>query len=88
MLSRCSATRTIDGRAEGARAIDFGTRSSLFGVVILSKHYCGRRWTEAEWAALSGKRPFLVLHGMTPEEASVLRPGLQGYAFAKTDSGI
>lgn len=70
------------------RTIEFGTTASLFGVVVLSKAFFGRRWTEEEWAALSRKRLFLVLHGVTPEQLCALRPGLEDYAFARSDSGV
>ena len=70
------------------QTIEFGTRASLFGVVIVSKQFFGRRWTEEELSALVRKRLFLVLHDMTPEELQARRPELKDYAFARSHAGI
>jgi hypothetical protein len=71
-----------------AHIIDFGTRASLFGVVILSPQFFGRRWTEEEFAALSRKRMFLVLHGVTPQQLYAARPELKERVCARADAGI
>src|SRR5207245_3511627 len=55
--------------------IKFGIESSLFGVLIISRNFFGRRWTEAELDALQHRRIFLVLHDITLEELSQLLPG-------------
>jgi hypothetical protein len=60
-----------------ARVIEFGTKGSLFGVIVLSRDFMGRRWTEAELAALLSKRLFVVLHGLTPQDIATLRPEIQ-----------
>lgn len=70
-----------------SRVIDFGTRSSLFGVFVISKAFFGRRWTEAEFAALKSKRMFVVRHGVGPEELAALRPELADRLSIATDVG-
>jgi len=56
--------------------IKFGIDGSLFGVIIVSPDFFGRRWTEAELNALENKRVFLVLHGVAAESLQALRPTL------------
>jgi hypothetical protein len=56
--------------------INRGIDSSLFGVVVVSKSFFGRRWTEAEIEILMRRRIFLVLHGMTAEDLATIRPAL------------
>lgn len=56
--------------------IDFGIQSSLFGVVVISETFFGRRWTEAEIKALQRKRIYLMLHGIDMERLQALRPEL------------
>ncbi len=70
-----------------ADAIAFGTKASLFGVVVLSKAFLGRRWTEAELAALTSKRVFLVLHGLEPQDLRQIRPELEDRFHAVSSSG-
>jgi hypothetical protein len=59
-----------------SRIISLGIESSLFGVVVISKSFFGRRWTEAEFQALMGKRIFLVLNGLNTESLHTIRPEL------------
>jgi hypothetical protein len=56
--------------------INRGIASSLFGIVVLSKSFFGRRWTEAEIEALGRRRVFLVLYGITAEDLATIRPAL------------
>ena len=70
------------------RVIDYGTRSSLFGVIVISKSFFGRRWTEAELQALLHKRVFLVLHGVEPEALAALRPELANRFSISSDVGV
>lgn len=69
------------------RVIDYGTQSSLFGVIVISKAFFGRRWTEAELEALQHKRVFLVLHGVEPEYLGALRPELADRFSISSDVG-
>jgi uncharacterized protein YjbI with pentapeptide repeats len=71
-----------------ADVIAFGTKASLFGVVVLSKAFFGRHWTEAELAALTTKRVFLVLHGLEPEDLRRLRPELENRFHALSSWGL
>jgi hypothetical protein len=71
-----------------AEVIERGIAGSLFGVIVLSEHFFGRRWTEAELDALSRKRMFLVLHGVSPESLRGLRPGLEDRVSVSTAMGI
>jgi uncharacterized protein YjbI with pentapeptide repeats len=70
-----------------ADTIALGTKGSLFGVVVLSKAFLGRYWTESELAALSGKRVFLVLHGLEPQDLRELRPELENRFHALSNWG-
>ena len=67
--------------------IQYGLRSSLFGVVILSKDFFGRRWTEAEFEVLQNRRIFLVRHGVTLDELENLRPELTHRRSISSDVG-
>jgi uncharacterized protein YjbI with pentapeptide repeats len=58
--------------------INRGIDSSLFGIVVVSKSFFGRRWTEAEIKALTRRRVFLVLNGVSAEELATIRPALAG----------
>jgi len=71
-----------------AQVIDFGTRASVFGVIVVSKDFFGRKWTEAELDALSKKRLFLLLHELTPEDLQQLRPDLEDRVSISTSAGI
>ena len=64
-----------------------GTQSSLFGVIVFSRAFLGRRWTEAEFQALQHKRVFLVLHGVDPEDLGTLRPELSDRISISSDVG-
>jgi uncharacterized protein YjbI with pentapeptide repeats len=68
--------------------IQFGAEASLFGVLIISPEFFGRRWTEAEINALQRKRLFLVLHGIDAEELGILRPDLADCFYLSTRLGI
>jgi hypothetical protein len=70
-----------------AKVIGFGTRASLFGVVILSRDFFGRRWTEAELAALWSKRVFVVLHGVAAQELRTLRPEIEDRVCLSSELG-
>jgi len=59
-----------------AQRINLGIDSSLFGVVVISKTFFGRRWTETEIQSLMAKRVFLVLSGVKAESLATLRPEL------------
>ena len=59
-----------------AQKIKLGIDSSLFGVVVISKTFFGRRWTDAEIQWLMAKRVFLVLSGVKAESLATLRPEL------------
>lgn len=54
-----------------------GVKGSLFGIIVISDDFFGRRWTETELDTLTQKRIFLVLHGVQAEELKRLRPGLE-----------
>jgi hypothetical protein len=56
--------------------INRGIDSSLFGIIVISKSFFGRRWTEAEIEALGRRRVFLVLYGVTAEDLATIRPAL------------
>ena len=56
--------------------IEFGIKSSVFGIVIISKNFFGRKWTEVELDMLMKKKIFLVLHQFTAEDLYTLRPAL------------
>jgi hypothetical protein len=71
-----------------ADVIAFGTKASLFGVVVLSKSFVGRRWTESELAALTAKRIFLVLHGLEPQDLRQIRPELEDRFHARSSLGM
>jgi hypothetical protein len=71
-----------------SRVIEYGTQSSLFGVFVISKAFFGRRWTEAEVAALQDKRMFLVLHGVDVEELAAFRPEMANRLAISTDAGV
>jgi len=71
-----------------AQVIDFGTSASVFGVIIVSHNFFGRKWTEAELDALTRKRIFLVLHELTPEDLQQLRPDLEDRVSISTSAGI
>lgn len=53
-----------------------GIDSSLFGIVVVTRNFFGRRWTEAEIEALMRRRIFLVLCGVTAEDLATIRPTL------------
>jgi hypothetical protein len=59
-----------------AQRINIGINSSLFGIVVISKTFFGRRWTEVEIQSLMTKRVFLVLSGLNAESLASLRPEL------------
>ena len=59
-----------------AQRINLGIASSLFGVVVISKTFFGRRWTEAEIKSLMARKVFLVLSGVTAESLAAIRPEL------------
>jgi len=67
--------------------IAFGTRSSVFGVIVVSPRFFGRRWTEAELQALEQKRLFLVLHDMDVEALKAVRPTLADRLWLPADMG-
>lgn len=69
------------------RVIDYGTRSSLFGILVISPDFFGRRWTEAELDALQHKRLFLVRHGVEAEALGELRPELADRVSIDSDAG-
>ena len=71
-----------------AQVIDFGTRASLFGIIVVSRDFFGRKWTEAELDALTGKRIFLVLHELAPADLQELRPELEDRVSISTSTGI
>jgi uncharacterized protein YjbI with pentapeptide repeats len=70
-----------------SRVIEYGTRSSLFGVIVISSAFFGRRWTEAEFAALKSKRVFVVRHGVSIEELVDLRAELADHLTISADEG-
>jgi uncharacterized protein YjbI with pentapeptide repeats len=70
-----------------SRVIEYGTQSSLFGVVVISKAFFGRRWTEAEVEALQGKRMFVVLHGVDVDELAAFHPEMANRLTISTDAG-
>jgi TIR domain-containing protein/pentapeptide repeat protein len=70
-----------------SRVINYGTQSSLFGILVVSKAFFGRRWTEAEAEALQNRRIFVVLHGVNVEELAALRPEMADRLTISTDAG-
>ncbi len=64
-----------------------GTQASLFGVIIASKDFFGRQWTEFELKALERKRLFLVRHELTAEELTKMRPELAGRVTIGSEAG-
>lgn len=64
-----------------------GTRASVFGIAVVSPRFFGRRWTEAELAALEGKRMFLVLTDMDAGELAKLRPSLANRLCLRAELG-
>ncbi len=67
--------------------ITHGIEGSRFGVVILSKAFFNRRWTEVELDALQSKQIFLVRHGLEPEELGRLRPELADTFTLSSNAG-
>ena len=64
-----------------------GTRGSLSGVIIASKNFFGRKWTEFEVKALKRKRLFLVRHGLSAEELAKKRPELADLVTIGSEEG-
>lgn len=59
------------------KRIESGLLDSRYGVIVLSKHYVGKEWPDAEWGALGTiemhtKRKIIipVLHGISVDELS------------------
>src|SRR6266542_1884635 len=75
-------------RDDLSKVISFGVRSSRYGIIVLSKSFFGRRWTEAEFQALSGTQLFLVLHGVRPDRLEEIRRGLGEQVTLSTDDGV
>lgn len=69
------------------KVIARGTEASVFGIVVASPRFFGRRWTEAEIEALEHKRMFLVLHEMNAEDLGKVRPALAGRFCLRADIG-
>lgn len=69
------------------KVIALGTQASVFGIVVASPRFFGRRWTEAEITALEHKRVFLVLHDMSAEDLCKIRPSLAGRFCLRADIG-
>jgi hypothetical protein len=67
--------------------IELGIKGSLFGVVVITEDFFGRRWTEAELDVLTQKRIFLVLHNVQAEDLRRLRPGLEDRFSIESDLG-
>lgn len=67
--------------------IGFGIAGSVHGIVILSKDYFGREWTEREFNALAHKRLFVVLHGLRVADLPD-RPGLTDRVLLTTEMPI
>jgi hypothetical protein len=70
--------------------INYGIRSSVHGVIVISPRFFARRWTEFELAALVSRpnRIFLVLHGVQPEAIGNVRPELADRRMLTTDGGL
>lgn len=67
--------------------IGFGIAGSVHGIVILSRDYFGREWTEREFNALAHKRLFVVLHGLRVADLPD-RPELRDRVLLTTDLPI
>jgi len=70
-----------------SRVINYGTQSSLFGVLVISKAFFGRRWTETEAEGLQNRRIFVVLHGVDVEELAAFHPEMANRLTISTDAG-
>ncbi len=79
--------RFIAPRGGLANIIGFGIKSSRYGVVILSKDYFGRKWTELEYEALSRSEVFLILHGIPADRLDEIRPGMSDCVALSSDRG-
>lgn len=64
--------------------IDDGLKKSLFGIVILSKHYIRKGWTQYELDGLfqsemtTGKKILPIWHNITKDEVQAFSPSLAG----------
>lgn len=79
--------RFVAPRDDLANVIGFGIRSSRYGIVILSRYYFGRKWTELEFEALSRSEVFLILHGISPEELDEIRPCMSDRVALSSEYG-
>ena len=80
--------RFVAPRDDLANVIGFGIRSSRYGIVVLSKAYFGRKWTEIEYQALSRSEVFLVLHGVSPDRLDEIRMGMSDRVALSSEQGV
>jgi hypothetical protein len=71
-----------------SESIDSGLGACPFGVVVLSKEYFGRKWTEYELEKLLSKRMVVILHRIQPDVAISQYPGLNDKIMLTSDLGI
>jgi predicted transcriptional regulator len=76
-------------------SIDRGLSESRYGIIILSKKYFEKRWTQRELSALinkevtSGRRIILpILHNMSNEEVKAKSPLLAPSFVARSSEGV
>ncbi len=71
-----------------SESIDSGLGACPFGVVVLSREYFGRKWTEYELEKLLSKRMVVILHRIQPDAAISLYPGLGDKIMLTSDLGV
>ena len=76
------------------RKIDYGLANSCFGIVVLSKHFFEKEWTQKELDGLvakerNGKKVILpIWHGVTREDVEEFSPILASRLAASTRKGL
>jgi WD40 repeat protein len=74
--------------------IDFGLKNSRYGIVILSKHFFAKKWTNRELNALFQREETInkvilpIWHGLTREEVARYSPILADRVAVTTGKGL